>query len=218
MSAAFFSLRSGSRSTDLSAIPGPAVFVPQSLLEPVIVAAAYLLAWRGWKWWLALLVAVAALNSEASVVIPFLYLAVAKVNRASVIAALAYACIWGVMTLAIHLVLGGNNTTTLGQIWRENVQHLATASINIALFLGPLWIIALVGLRSAPAAARRAAWLIAPYLAAVGAWGSWQDIRLLLGLYPLAAPLVLSALFEPRPDTDPEACRDSSTRDLPAVM
>jgi hypothetical protein len=82
--------------------------------------------------------------------------------------ALGYAGIWGVVTLAIRLAVGeGGTTWTLEQIWQENVRHLPTAAINVVLFLGPLWVLAALGTKRAPAPAGRAALLIPVYLGGI---------------------------------------------------
>jgi hypothetical protein len=181
---------------DLSSIPRGAVFAPHSLLEPTFVALTCVLAQQRSHAWLALLMSLAALNSEASAILPALYLATVGVRRSSVTLAAAYAAIWLAVTLALHLLLGGaDGTTTMRDVWHENVQHLPIAAVNVSLFLGPLWIAAVLGLRRAPAPARRAAWLVPLYLLAVAVWGYWWDVRLLLGVYPLLTPLVLAAVF-----------------------
>ena len=181
---------------DLSSIPPGAVFAPHSLLEPTFVALTCVLAQQRSHAWLAILVSVAALNSEASAILPALYVAVVGIRRSSVAIAGGYAAIWLAVTLALRLLLGWTDgTQTLRDVWQANVQHLPIAAVNVSLFLGPLWVAALFGLRRVPAPARRAAWLVPLYLLAVAMWGYWSDVRLLLGVYPLLAPLVLAAVF-----------------------
>lgn len=183
---------------DLSAIPPDAVFAPHSLLEPIFVALTCVLAQQGSRAWLAILVIAAALNSEVSVILPALYLAVVGIRRSSVGMAAGYAAICLTATLGLRLLIGGIDAApTLRDMWHENLQHLPIASVNVSLFLGPLWVAALIGLRRSPAPARRAAWLVPPYLLAVAMWGYWSDVRLLLGVYPLLAPLALAAIFQP---------------------
>ncbi len=212
---------------DLSSIPPDAVFAPHSLLEPTFVALTCVLAQRGSHVWLTILVMAAALNSEASVILPVLYLAVVGIRRSSVAMAGRYAAVWLIVTLGLRLVLGGlDGTLAIREVWQENLRHLPIAAVNVSLFLGPLWIAALFGLRRTPAPARRAAWLVLPYLAAVAMWGYWSDVRLLLGLYPLLAPLVLAAVFEPTDDGDltharprsyPRARAGRTDRSVPAT-
>jgi hypothetical protein len=182
---------------DLSSIPPDAVFAPHSLLEPTFVALTFVLALQQSRAWLALLVTVAALNSEVSIILPPLYLAVAGIRRSSVVMAVGYAAIWLTVTLGLRLLLGGFDGMAVRDVWQENVQHLPIAAVNVSLFLGPLWIAAVIGLRRSPAPTRRAAWLVPSYLVAVAMWGNWSDVRLLLVLYPLLAPLVLAAVFKP---------------------
>ncbi len=130
-------------------------------------------------------------------ILPPLYLAVVGIRRSSVAIAGGYAAIWLAVTLGVRVLLGGLDGTTMRDVWQENLQHLPIAAVNVSLFLGPLWLAAVIGLRRSPAPARRAAWLVPPYLLAVAMWGYWSDVRLLLALYPLLAPLVLAAVFEP---------------------
>ncbi len=182
---------------DLSSIPAAAVFAPHSLLEPTFVAITCVLAHQRSQTWLAMVIALAALNSEFSVILPAVYLAVAGVRRSSLASAGAYAALWLIVTLGVRLLVGdGASMLPTHVVWQENLQRVPIALVNVSLFLGPLWIVALIGLRRSPAATRRAAWLVPPYLLAIAAWGDWSDVRLLLGLYPLLAPLVLAAVFE----------------------
>jgi hypothetical protein len=183
---------------DLSSIPAAAVFAPHSLLEPTFVAIACVLAQQRSHVWLAIVIALASLNSEASVILPAVYLAVVGVSRSSVVIASAYAAVWLIVTFGVRFLLGDTSSIFPAHVlWQENLQRLPIALVNMSLFLGPLWLAALLGLRRSPAAARRAAWLVPPYLLAAAVWGDWSDVRLLLGLYPLLTPLVVAAVFEP---------------------
>jgi len=183
---------------DGSSIPAAAVFAPHSLLEPTFVAITCVLAHRRLHAWLTIVIAIAALNSEASAILPAVYLAVVGIRRSSVAMASAYAAVWLIATLGVRLLVGDvASMVPTPVVWQEHLQRLPIALVNLSLFLGPLWIAAVIGLRRSPAATRRAAWLVPPYLLAMAAWGDWSDVRLLLGLYPLVAPLVLTALLEP---------------------
>jgi hypothetical protein len=186
---------------DLSSIPTDAVFAPHSLLEPTFVAMTCVLAQQRSHSWLMTLVAVAALNSEASVILPALYLAVVGINRSSLAIASGYAAVWLTVMLGVRMLAGGiDGVLPMPDVWHENFRHLPIAAVNVSLFLGPLWIAALIGLRRAPVPAGRAAWLVPPYLLAAAMWGDWRDVRLLLGVYPLLMPLVLAAVFDPARD------------------
>lgn len=79
---------------------------------------------------------------------------------------------------------------------QDNLAHLPVTVINLFLFLGPAAGLAVLGFRNTPAFAKRAAIASVPLIVGVGLFGYWWDVRLLTPLYPVAAPLVLSALFE----------------------
>jgi hypothetical protein len=183
---------------DLSSIPLPSVFAPHSFLEPVFVAAAIVLSVHDKGGWLVALVALASLNSEAAALLPLVYLAVRGVSRSSLKTTVALAVIWSVVFLAIRFAAGpSSSSAAAADLWRDNLAHLPTAALNVALFLGPLWVLAAIGARRAPAPIRRAGWLIPVHLSVVAVAGLWWDVRLLMALYPILVPLVVSAMFVP---------------------
>jgi hypothetical protein len=184
---------------DLSSIPLTGVFAPHSLLEPIFVAVTIVLSLRDRRWPIAAVVLAAMLNSEAGVFLPFVYLAVRGASASSAKAAFVYVMICITAAVAIRLAVGVTPATaSSGQLFGENVAHLPTALVNIALFMGPLWVLAALGLKTAPDVVRRLSWLVPIYLIGVAVAGLWWDVRLLMGLYPLLIPMVLSALFTPR--------------------
>jgi hypothetical protein len=184
---------------DLASIPASGIFAPHSLLEPIFVALAIVLAVRDRRWWLGALIVPAMLNSEAGALLPLVYVAVRGVSALSLKTTAAYMAVGLATSIGIRLVVGVSSSPGTGtELLHENLSHLAVSAINIALFLGPLWLLAGLGLKHAPAPIRRAAWLIPVYLGGVAFAGLWWDVRLLMGLYPLLMPLILSALFLPR--------------------
>jgi hypothetical protein len=184
---------------DLSSIPLAAVFAPHSLLEPIFVALTIVLSLKEKSAWIAALLVLAALNSEAAAFLPLVHLAVRGVSQQSLKATIGLGAIWVAVFVGVRLFAGLTETPgTAGDLWRENLAHLPTTLINVALFVGPLWVLAASGVSGAPASIRRASWLIPIYLGAVAVAGVWWDVRLLMGLYPILIPLVLSALFAPR--------------------
>jgi len=183
---------------DLSSIPMTGVFAPHSLLEPIFVAATIVFSLRDRRAALAIVFVAAILNSEAGLFLPLVYFAVRGVSRSSVTIALGYAALCAAALVAIRIAIGPPAAPSSDDVLRENLAHVPTTLINVALFLGPLWALAVIGLKRAPEPVRRSAILIPVYLAAVAAAGVWWDVRLLMGLYPLLMPLVLAALFTPR--------------------
>ena len=138
-----------------------------------------------------MLTVIAALNSEASVVLPLLALVTRKrENRGAVVLML-----WVAVTALVRVGVGGFAWPAPAIV--ENLANLPTAAINIGLFFGPAWLLALIGLPHTPSFARRSLVAAVPLIIAIAIFGSWLDVRLLAWLYPLAAPLILSALFQP---------------------
>ena len=184
---------------DLSSIPESSIFAPASLLEPAMIAVGLLLMRAGRHWLLAALIAIAAANSEAAALLPVLFVATRPLTRDRIATALGYVAIWVVVTLAVRLAVGGAVfPPEIGQALSENLRHVPSLAINLALFLGPVWLLIPIGWRRTPVFARRAMVTIPIYLLAVAAWGYWWDVRNLAPLYPILLPPALAALFPPR--------------------
>ena len=184
---------------DLSSIPESSVFAPASLLEPTLIAIGLLLMRTGRHWLLAVLVAIAAANSEAAALLPVLFVATRPLTRDRIAAALGYAAIGIAVTLGLRVATGGDPfPPEIGQALSENLRHLPSLAINLALFLGLFFLLIPIGWRRTPEFARRAMIAIPIYLIAVAAWGYWWDVRNLTPLYPILLPPALAALFPPR--------------------
>lgn len=184
---------------DLSSIPESSVFAPASLLEPTVIAVGLMLMRAGRRWLLAGLIAIAAANSEAAALLPVLFAVTRPVTRDRIAAALGYLTIWLAVSIAIRLAVSGTALPpAIGQALTDNLRHLPSLAINLALFLGPVWLLVTVGWRRTPEFARRAMIAIPIYLVAVAAWGYWWDVRNLAALYPILLPPALAALFQPR--------------------
>jgi hypothetical protein len=179
---------------DFSAIPERSWFAPWSLLEPVFVALALVLLARQRLGAAVLVTAIAALNSQASIVVPCIAIASAIADRSSRRDALVLAATWIAATAAARLWIGGLVPPSI--TLQENLAHLPSSAINLGLFLGPALILAVAGFRRAPAPARLALIAATPFLAGVALLGYWWDVRLLTPLYPLVTPLMLAAIFD----------------------
>jgi len=176
---------------DLSSIPTSSVFSPWSLLEPIAVTAALMLMVKDRRWLLALLIAIASLNSEAALLLPAIYLLTRPASRETLLTGLGYAAISGLVLIGLRALLGAAPLVA-------EAPNLQTAAINLVLYLGPVWLLAAFGTSLAPVFVRRAALAIPLYLVAVITIGPSWDLRLMTPLYPLVLPLALSALFVPR--------------------
>jgi hypothetical protein len=184
---------------DLSSIPESSVFAPASLLEPTTIALGLLLMHAGRHWWLAALVAIAATNSDVAALLPVLFVLTRPLTRDRIALALGYAAIWAAVSIAVRLAVGATVLPpVIGEALTENLQHLPSVVINLALFLGPVWLLIPMGWRRTPVFARRAMVVIPIHLLAIAAWGYWWDVRNLAALYPILLPPALAALFPPR--------------------
>lgn len=184
---------------DLSSIPESSVFAPASLLEPTMIAVGLLLIRAGRHWWLAGLIALAAANSDAAALLPVLFVVTQRVTRERIAAAVGYVAIWAGVRVVLSLAVGGSvMPPAIGQALTENVQHLPSLAINVALFLGPVVLLIPAGWRQTPEFVRRAMVAVPIYLVVIAAWGYWWDVRNLTPLYPILMPPALAALFEPR--------------------
>jgi hypothetical protein len=175
-------------------IPGNAVFAPHSLLEPILLAVA-LIATLDRRWiWVPIIAGVAALNSEAALLIPVAILAAgSNDSRATKAAGICAANVVAVLVL-VRLALGGPwIVTSVGELWRLNTSNLPTALLNIVLFLGGVWLLALFGFAKSPRLLRRVTAMAAPvYVAAFLLFAVWWDVRVLMPLYPIVVPLALA--------------------------
>jgi hypothetical protein len=174
-------------------IPSSAVFAPHSILEPTLIAATLIFTARGqWKW-VTVVAGIAALNSEAALLVPLVALAGGGATNRSVAAATVSAGVAVGVLLLIRLIVGGPWTSmSLDAIWQMNVANLPTAAVNVLLLLGGAWVLAVFGYSRSPVFLRRVAMVVPVYAAVVGVCGFWWDVRLLLSLYPLVVPLALA--------------------------
>lgn len=174
---------------DFSPIPDRSWFAPWSLLEPVFLSASLLL-WHHRRFGLLVIVtAIAAVNSEASVVLPLLVLLCERQDRRYGLGLLAT---WLTITGFIHAAIGGFVWPVL--TIRENLAHLPSTAINLGLFLGPAMFLAIRGYAPAPQPARAAAIATLPIVIGVALYGYWWDTRVLLTLYPALTPLLLGGI------------------------
>jgi hypothetical protein len=93
--------------------------------------------------------------------------------------------------LAATLAISATPFATL----QENLAHLPSVLINLALFAGPAIMLVIMGFTRAPLFAQRALLITLPILAGVAVFGLWWDVRLLTLLYPVLTVPLLSATF-----------------------
>ncbi len=174
----------------------PNEYGPHSFLEPTFISLSLLCILRDRRLWLAVLVAVATLNRETGVFLVVLYAVARPLNKQRAITTLAYGAIWLTVFIGLRLYAGdADRYWTVAKIFSSNLSQLSLTVFNVAALFGVFWWFAAAGFRHAPAFVRRVAVVIPAYLAVIGVWGVWWEVRLLLPLMPLLLPLALSFLF-----------------------
>jgi len=200
-------------------------FQPWSLTEAALFGAA-LIAIRGRRFWiLACLVAVASLNRETAVFIPLAFLATSvdlmsvfttrKPELKPMVLFVGLLAVWLVIFGALRYFRGhAPPVETIGGLLNANLapERLARAVLSGSLFLGFFWVFAVLGFRSAPRFVRRLAVIIPPYVIAIGLWGMWYEVRLLMPLYFILVPLGLSFLYDDTVSGQAQQLRGSPTR------
>ena len=73
--------------------------------------------------------------------------------------------------------------------------RLILAVEHWVLFMGLGWVLVFLGLRRAPEFVYRMALLVPLYLPAVLVFGVWFEVRLLMPMYPVLLPLLLTSLY-----------------------
>jgi hypothetical protein len=168
-------------------------FQPWSLLEVGLFTLVLLLIYRQQYAPLVALVAIATLNRETAVFIPVAYfLANRSVRRTAALFA-----VWLAVYGGLRLALGDTPHVigTVDLIIRNTRPDAIIKALMLAVsMLGPLAILAAVGYRNAPAFTRSVLPVALPYLASIVVFGVWWEVRLLMFLFPLLAPLALAAI------------------------
>lgn len=168
--------------------------------------------------WLLALVVVATLNRETALFLPLAALATAcpwpPVPAREVLTRLrvplAALALWGLTYGILRLVIGpAPRVLGLAETLAQNVKpgNVETALRQLALFLGPAWLLFPLGIRRAPPFLRRACLVILPALVLYAVFGRWREVRILLPLAPLVAVVALFAL--------PGGSRSTSARQGP---
>lgn len=179
-------------------------YQPWSLLEPGIVALGLLLLHRRRHGLFLILVVVATLTRETAGMLVFAQLGalllelkeagwnnrgVLRESGAWLAASLA---LWLAVFVGLRLARGSAvPVETVATVWELNTSagsHLM-AIARIAGFLGPFWLLVLLGWRSAPAFVRWTALMVPFYVAALLPFGAWGETRLLMVLYPVLIPI-----------------------------
>lgn len=177
-------------------------------LEAGLFSAALVAIHRKHYWLLASLVVLASLNRETALFIPLAFLlsidmrsllnSRSKNEWKPILIFSGLLLIWAAVFVGLRYFLGSAShiETIEGLLARNTTKgSLFRTFVNGSLFLGGLWVFALLGFRHAPSFIKRVALIVPPYLITVAAWGVWYEVRLLMPLYAVLVPLGLSFLY-----------------------
>ncbi len=181
------------------------LYAPYSLWEPTLLTAGLLCIVRDRLRWLPFLTIAASLNRETGVLLPLACLLSAlddtqlRVRRA-VVGGLCLG-VWVATLLLLRWQLGAaESAVTISAIWSLNSSRegVWSAVVNVSLFAGVAgWALAILGFARAPRFVRLTGWLLLIYLPVYFVWGVWYEVRLLMPLYPIILPAMLSSIYEP---------------------
>lgn len=137
----------------------------------------------------ALLVGVAAINRETSLVLVVLY--AAWWGRAGLQRSFALAVLWAVITSLLHIVLGyAPHIYGFENTLERNLSSIAQAVLCQSPFV-ILWIMTAYGYPSAPQVLKWFAVIALLYGITVIVGAMWIEVRLLMVIFPLVLPTAL---------------------------
>jgi hypothetical protein len=186
-------------------------FQPWSLVNAVVFALAAVLLYKRKVFPFAVLVLVAAFNRETSLLLPFLYLCTharrEKPSRIAITFVILCSLAGGGYLLVRALQGSAPHIYQLSDILRKNIapKYFGFMALNLALFLGFVWMFSVRGFGRAPAFIRRLALFVPLYMLLVLMFGVWKEVRLLMPLYPVLIPAALAYLFPSGRRDDPPA-------------
>ena len=148
----------------------------------------------------AALVVVGTLNRETALLLPLAYAALhlPEWKRPRVLVqAFSFFALWAVVFGGVRLVIGPvPDQIAVADVWKANTSspwHMTNALINLGVTV-PVWILAALDWKTAPARLKRLALVGLPYLGLLMAFALWNETRLLLPLFALWMPLALRTL------------------------
>ena len=186
-------------------------YQPWSWLELCLFSLGLFLLQQGYLCLFACLVVVASLNRETGVFLPFLYLicntrwknlwnssSSVTTRFNPVLIFLGYLSLWVLTYGGLRHFLGqAPHAMSIRMIWQANIfpHSLKFALTNILLFMGFSGIFAILGFSKSPKFAQRSVLIVLLYLPAYLLFGLWREVRLLLPMYPVIMPLMVSFWF-----------------------
>jgi hypothetical protein len=178
-------------------------FQPSTVLEAAMYTIALILIESKRNWALLIVLIIATLNRETSCFIVMFYAARWMVGRwpffvrKDLIWIGAYSLVWLAIFIELRLWLGSVvSVLTVSDMLAENttIAHIALTLGRAVLFMGAYWLVMYTGFGASSTLIKRA-WIVVPiYLLAIGVFGIWREVRLLVPLYPILISTVIAQL------------------------
>jgi hypothetical protein len=182
-------------------------YQPWSFLEPSLIALGLLAIAHGRTYIVLVLTVIASLNRETGVLVPVALVIDAAARKSP--RDIAIGAVGILLSVAVFFWLRETfgyaaSVLTVAEIWHWNKipEAFRGAVQNVVLFLGGAgWLLAAGGAVRAPRFVKRTFWLGLFYLPLYLVFGIWLEVRLLMPLYPVLVPMILSCLFRPSDTT-----------------
>ncbi len=159
-----------------------------SIFEVVLLTYALMLIDRSLMGYAVLLV-LASLTRETAVILVPIY--IAWHGRSGLKATAGLFLVWAVITVTVHLYMGeAPHIFGLAGTLEVNLTKLASA-LMMNLPLIPLWVMAARNYRRSPTVLKRFAWIALVYVGSAIVGALWEEIRVLLPIFPLLLPTIL---------------------------
>jgi branched-subunit amino acid transport protein AzlD len=187
-------------------------FQPWSIIESFFFVFGLYLVFKKSNAALAVVIVLASLNRETSILIPLAFLlgncacSESRNTKSGLLCApsrhvigqfIMYASLSIFVLVIVRYLLGSaENVNSIPELWSINTTeaNLVKAVVNVALFLGIFWAFAVLGFRGAPDFIRRTSLVMPFYLIPIIVLGVWFEVRLLMPVYALLVPLGVSYL------------------------
>lgn len=136
------------------------------------------------------LVALATINRETGFILVMAYFVLSNWNwRTTAV----YGLIWLGVFVGLRAILGDAPPVgTPADWWANNTGYWLPTAILNNLFIAPIWIVALVNLRTAPRSLRWLMLICLVYVPLIAVFGQWHEIRLQFVLFPVLLPIALT--------------------------
>lgn len=185
-------------------------YQPWSFWEAALYSFGLWLVSKNRRVWLGGIVFLASINRETGLILAAAFFVISfhfqtfKESRAANWQTIKwtglYFGIWALVFISLRLIRpASSEVESIAQIFQHNIQpvFLAKTALNLMLFLGAFWLLAVKGWRNSPKFLRRAAWVLPAHFVLILIYAYWSEVRVLMPHYPVLIGLGLSSFGYP---------------------